>query len=112
MKKVAAIIRPSKLEEVKTALVNAGIVGMKVSDVRGFGKQRGQTERYRGNEYKVDFLQKLKVEVTVEDELLDRVVERITATAKTGKIGDGKVFVTNVEQVVRIRTAEKDVEAV
>lgn len=112
MKKVAAIIRPSKLEEVKTALVNAGIVGMTVSDVRGFGKQRGQTERYRGNEYKVDFLQKLKVEVTVEDELLDRVVERITATAKTGKIGDGKVFVTNVEQVVRIRTAEKDVEAV
>ncbi len=112
MKKVAAIIRPSKLEEVKTALVNAGIVGMTVSDVRGFGKQRGQTERYRGNEYRVDFLQKLKVEVTVEDELLDRVVERIMSTAKTGQIGDGKIFVTNVEQVVRIRTAEKDVEAV
>ena len=112
MKKVAAIIRPSKLEEVKTALVNAGIVGMTVSDVRGFGKQRGQTERYRGNEYRVDFLQKLKVEVTVEDELLDRVVERIMSTAKTGHIGDGKIFVTNVEQVVRIRTAEKDVEAV
>lgn len=112
MKKVAAIIRPSKLEEVKTALVNAGIVGMTVSDVRGFGKQRGQTERYRGNEYRVDFLQKLKVEVTVEDELLNRVVERIMSTAKTGQIGDGKIFVTNVEQVVRIRTAEKDVEAV
>ncbi|MGB3691660.1 MAG: P-II family nitrogen regulator [Spirulinaceae cyanobacterium] len=112
MKKIEAIIRPSKLEEVKTALVNAGVVGMTVSDVRGFGKQRGQTERYRGNEYKVDFLQKLKVAVIIEDELLDRVVERIMTTAKTGNIGDGKIFVTNVEQVVRIRTAEKDIEAV
>ncbi len=112
MKKVEAIIRPSKLEEVKTALVNAGVVGMTVSDVRGFGKQRGQTERYRGNEYKVDFLQKLKVAVIIEDELLERVVNKIMTTAKTGKIGDGKIFVTNIEQVVRIRTAEKDIEAI
>jgi nitrogen regulatory protein P-II 1 len=112
MRKVEAIIRPFKLDEVKIALVNAGIVGMTVSEVRGFGRQKGQTERYRGSEYTVEFLQKLKVEIVVEDSLVDMVVDKIIAAARTGEIGDGKIFISPVEQVVRIRTGEKNTEAV
>lgn len=112
MKKVEAIIRPFKLDEVKIALVNAGIVGMTVSEVRGFGRQKGQTERYRGSEYTVEFLQKLKIEVVIEDEQVDLVVDKIIAAARTGEIGDGKIFISPVEQVVRIRTGEKNMEAI
>ncbi|WP_414527796.1 P-II family nitrogen regulator [Nodularia chucula] len=112
MKKVEAIIRPFKLDEVKIALVNAGIVGMTVSEVRGFGRQKGQTERYRGSEYTVEFLQKLKVEIVIEDSQVDMVVDKIIAAARTGEIGDGKIFISPVDQVVRIRTGEKNTEAV
>ncbi len=112
MKKVEAIIRPFKLDEVKIALVNAGIVGMTVSEVRGFGRQKGQTERYRGSEYTVEFLQKLKVEIVVEDDQVDMVVDKVIVAARTGEIGDGKIFITPVDEVVRIRTGEKNLEAV
>lgn len=112
MKKVEAIIRPFKLDEVKIALVNAGIVGMTVSEVRGFGRQKGQTERYRGSEYTVEFLQKLKVEIVVEDNQVDMVVDKIIVAARTGEIGDGKIFITPVDQIVRIRTGEKNMEAI
>ncbi|TAF08201.1 MAG: P-II family nitrogen regulator [Nostocales cyanobacterium] len=112
MRKVEAIIRPFKLDEVKIALVNAGIVGMTISEVRGFGRQKGQTERYRGSEYTVEFLQKLKLEIVVEDHQVDMVVDKIIAAARTGEIGDGKIFISPVEQVVRIRTGEKNTEAV
>jgi nitrogen regulatory protein P-II 1 len=112
LKKIEAIIRPFKLDEVKIALVNAGIVGMTVSEVRGFGRQKGQTERYRGSEYTVEFLQKLKIEVVVEDPQVDLVVDKIISAARTGEIGDGKIFISPVEQVVRIRTGEKNIEAV
>lgn len=112
MRKVEAIIRPFKLDEVKIALVNAGIVGMTVSEVRGFGRQKGQTERYRGSEYTVEFLQKLKVEIVVEDNQVDMVVDKVIAAARTGEIGDGKIFISSVEQVIRIRTGEKNLEAV
>jgi len=112
VKKVEAIIRPFKLDEVKIALVNAGIVGMTVSEVRGFGRQKGQTERYRGSEYTVEFLQKLKVEIVIEDDQVDMVVDKLRTAAKTGEIGDGKIFVSPVEQIVRIRTGEKNLEAI
>jgi nitrogen regulatory protein P-II 1 len=112
LKKVEAIIRPFKLDEVKIALVNAGIVGMTVSEVRGFGRQKGQTERYRGSEYTVEFLQKLKVEVVVEDNQVEMVVENIITAAKTGEIGDGKIFVSPVGEIIRIRTGERNLEAV
>ena len=112
MKKIEAIIRPFKLDEVKIALVNAGVVGMTVSEVRGFGRQKGQTERYRGSEYTVEFLQKLKVEVVVEDGQVELVIDKIVTAARTGEIGDGKIFVTTIEQVIRIRTGEKNIEAV
>lgn len=112
MKKIEAIIRPFKLDEVKIALVNAGVVGMTVSEVRGFGRQKGQTERYRGSEYTVEFLQKLKLEIVIEDEQVDMVVDKIIAAARTGEIGDGKIFVYPVDQVIRIRTGEKNLEAV
>jgi len=112
LKKVEAIIRPFKLDEVKIALVNAGVVGMTVSEVRGFGRQKGQTERYRGSEYTVEFLQKLKLEIVIEDDQVDLVVDKIVAAARTGEIGDGKIFVYPVEQVVRIRTGERNLEAV
>ena len=112
MKKVEAIIRPFKLDEVKIALVNAGIVGMTVSEVRGFGRQKGQTERYRGSEYTVEFLQKLKVEIVVEDDQADMVVEKIIGAARTGEIGDGKIFVSPVDQIIRIRTGESNMEAI
>ncbi|MEM7065645.1 MAG: P-II family nitrogen regulator [Cyanobacteria bacterium P01_B01_bin.77] len=112
MKKIEAIIRPFKLDEVKIALVNAGVVGMTVSEVRGFGRQKGQTERYRGSEYTVEFLQKLKVEIVVDDEQVDAIVEQVIAAARTGEIGDGKIFVTPVHEVIRIRTGEKNAAAV
>ncbi len=112
MKKVEAIIRPFKLDEVKIALVNAGIVGMTVSEVRGFGRQKGQTERYRGSEYTVEFLQKLKIELVVEDEQVDMVVDKIIVSARTGEIGDGKIFITPVDEIIRIRTGEKNMEAI
>ncbi len=112
MKKIEAIIRPFKLDEVKIALVNAGVVGMTVSEVRGFGRQKGQTERYRGSEYTVEFLQKLKLEIIIEDEQVDLVVDKIVAAARTGEIGDGKIFISPVEQTVRIRTGEKNEAAI
>ena len=111
MKKIEAIIRPFKLEDVKIALVNSGIVGMTVSEVRGFGRQKGQVERYRGSEFTVEFLQKLKVEVVVEDEKVNSVIDAIAEAAKTGEIGDGKIFITSFDSVVRIRTGDKDEEA-
>ena len=111
MKKIEAIIRPFKLEDVKIALVNSGIVGMTVSEVRGFGRQKGQVERYRGSEFTVEFLQKLKVEVVVENEKVNSVIEAIAEAAKTGEIGDGKIFITSIDSVVRIRTGDKDEDA-
>jgi len=111
MKKIEAIIRPFKLEDVKIALVNSGIVVMTVSEVRGFGRQKGQVERYRGSEFTVEFLQKLKVEVVVEDEKVNSVIDAIAEAAKTGEIGDGKIFITSIDSVVRIRTGVKDEEA-
>ena len=111
MKKIEAIIRPLKLEDVKIALVNSGIVGMTVSEVRGFGRQKGQVERYRGSEFTVEFLQKLKVEVVVDDEKVISVIDAIAEAAKTGEIGDGKIFITSIDSVVRIRTGDKDEEA-
>ena len=112
MKKVEAIIRPFKLDEVKIALVNAGIVGMTVSEVRGFGRQKGQTERYRGSEYTVEFLQKLKIEIVIEDDQVEMVVEKVITAARTGEIGDGKIFVSPVDNIIRIRTGERDMEAI
>lgn len=112
MKKVEAIIRPFKLDEVKIALVNAGIVGMTVSEVRGFGRQKGQTERYRGSEYTVEFLQKLKIEIVVEDNQVNDVVEKVISASRTGEIGDGKIFISPVEQIIRIRTGESNMEAI
>ena len=111
MKKVEAVIRPFKLEDVKLALVNAGIVGMTVSEVRGFSRQKGQVERYRGSEFTVEFLQKLKVEVMIDDGRVDDVINAIAEAAKTGEIGDGKIFVSPVETVVRIRTGDRDSSA-
>jgi nitrogen regulatory protein P-II 1 len=112
LQKIEAIIRPFKLDDVKIALVNAGIVGMTVSEVRGFGRQKGQTERYRGSEYTVEFLQKLKIEIVVEDDQVDMVVDKVIQSARTGEIGDGKIFISPVGQVVRIRTGEKNLEAI
>jgi nitrogen regulatory protein P-II 1 len=107
MKKIEAIIKPFKLEEVKDALSQIGIEGMTVSEVKGFGRQKGHTEIYRGSEYKVDFLPKIKIEIVLPDARVDSAVAAIVGSAKTGKIGDGKVFVSEVEEIVRIRTEEK-----
>ena len=107
MKKIEAIIKPFKLEDVKEALSGLGVEGMTVSEVKGFGRQKGHTEIYRGSEYTVDFLPKIKIETVVADTLKDAAIQAIVKAAKTGKIGDGKVFVSNVEQAVRIRTEEK-----
>ena len=112
MKQITAIVKPFKLEEVREALAVVGVTGLTVTEVKGFGRQKGHTELYRGAEYVVDFLPKVKVEVVVKDVDLDRSVEAIVKAAKTGKIGDGKIFVTTVEQVVRIRTGETDEAAV
>ena len=111
MKKVEAIIKPFKLDEVKEALNEIGIQGITVSEVKGFGRQKGHTELYRGAEYVVDFIPKIKMEIIVSDEIVTKVVETIEQAAKTGRIGDGKIFVTPVEEVVRIRTGERGEDA-
>ena len=111
MKKVEAIIKPFKLDEVKEALNEIGIQGITVSEVKGFGRQKGHTELYRGAEYVVDFIPKIKMEIIVSDEIVSKVVETIEQAAKTGRIGDGKIFVTSVEEVVRIRTGERGEDA-
>ena len=111
MKKIEAVIKPFKLDEVKEALQDIGIQGLSVIEAKGFGRQKGHTELYRGAEYVVDFLPKMKLEVVVEEDQVERAVEAIIAAARTGKIGDGKIFVTNVEQAIRIRTGEEGVEA-
>ncbi|EMD83132.1 P-II family nitrogen regulator [Pacificimonas flava] len=111
MKKIEAIIKPFKLDEVKEALHDVGVQGLTVTEAKGFGRQKGHTELYRGAEYIVDFLPKVKLEVVVDDALSDRVVEAIAGAAKTGRIGDGKIFVSDVLQAYRIRTGETDVEA-
>jgi len=112
MKKIEAIIKPFKLEEVKDALGEIGVEGMTVTEVKGFGRQKGHTEIYRGSEYTVDFLPKIKLEVVISDDHLDEAVAAIVRTAKTGKIGDGKVFVSSIEEAIRIRTDEKGEAAV
>lgn len=112
MKLVTAIIKPFKLDDVRQALADVGVKGVTVIEVKGFGRQRGHTELYRGAEYVVDFLPKVKVEIAIDDDLLEQVVEVISNTARTGKIGDGKIFVTTLEQVIRIRTGETGPEAV
>jgi len=112
MKKVEAIIKPFKLEAVKEALAGVGVEGMTVSEVKGFGRQKGHTEIYRGSEYTVDFLPKIKIEIVLPDSIVDAAVQAIVASAKTGKIGDGKVFIAPMEGAVRIRTSEKDEGAI
>ena len=112
MKKVEAIIKPFKLDEVKEGLSAVGVQGLTVSEVKGFGRQKGHTELYRGAEYVVDFLPKVKIEVVLEDSMVDRAVESIMQAAKTGRIGDGKIFISSVEDVIRIRTGERGNEAV
>lgn len=112
MKKIEAIIKPFKLEEVKDALADLGIEGMTVSEVKGFGRQKGHTEIYRGSEYTVDFLPKIKIEVVVGDDLAPAVIDAIQTAAHTGKIGDGKIFVSHLEDVIRIRTGETGAQAI
>lgn len=112
MKLVTAIIKPFRLDDVRNALGDVGVNGMTVTEVKGFGRQRGHTELYRGAEYVVDFLPKAKIEIAVSDDQLERVVETITSAARTGKVGDGKIFVTNLEDVHRIRTGESGESAV
>ncbi|WP_377843302.1 P-II family nitrogen regulator [Bosea sp. UC22_33] len=111
MKIVMAIIKPFKLEEVRDGLTGVGVHGLTVTEVKGYGRQKGHTEIYRGAEYAVSFLPKIKIEVAVADELVDRVIETITAAARTGQIGDGKIFVSSIEKAVRIRTGETDTDA-
>jgi nitrogen regulatory protein P-II 2 len=111
MKMVTAIIKPFKLDEVREALSAIGVQGITVTEVKGFGRQKGHTELYRGAEYVVDFLPKVKIEAAVDEGILDRVIETIEAAARTGKIGDGKIFVTSLEQVIRIRTGETGAQA-
>ena len=112
MKKIEAIIKPFKLDDVREALSQIGITGMTVGEVRGFGRQKGHTELYRGAEYVVDFLPKVRFEIVVPEDQIDACIETITDAARTGKIGDGKIFVTDVEKVVRIRTGEEDEDAI
>jgi nitrogen regulatory protein P-II 2 len=112
MKLITAVVKPFRLDDVRNALAEVGVQGMTVTEVKGFGRQRGHTELYRGAEYVVDFLPKVKVEVAVTDELVDRVIEAISAAAKTGKVGDGKIFVTELLQVYRIRTGETGDQAI
>jgi nitrogen regulatory protein P-II 1 len=112
MKKIEAVVKPFKLDEVREALSEIGVTGLTVTEVKGFGRQKGHTELYRGAEYVVDFLPKVKVEVVVSDKLVEQALEAIVKAARTGKIGDGKIFVTTVEQVIRIRTGETDEAAV
>ncbi len=112
MKLVTAIIKPFKLDDVRKAISDVGVQGVTVTEVRGFGRQRGHTEIYRGAEYAVEFVPKTKIEIAVDDALADQVIEAITNSAKTGKVGDGKIFVFDLEQVVRIRTNERDAKAI
>ena len=112
MKLVTAIVKPFRLDDVRNALSEVGVQGMTVSEVKGFGRQRGHTELYRGAEYVVDFLPKVKIDIVVNDDQVDRCVETITESARTGKIGDGKIFVSSIERVVRIRTGEMDGDAI
>jgi nitrogen regulatory protein P-II 1 len=112
MKRIEAVIKPFKLDEVREALSDVGITGLTVTEVKGFGRQKGHTELYRGAEYVVDFLPKVKIEIVIQESLLDRAIEAIIKSARTGKIGDGKIFVTTVEQVVRIRTGETGEQAI
>jgi nitrogen regulatory protein P-II 1 len=112
MKKIEAIIKPFKLDEVKSALTKIGIQGMTVTEIKGFGRQRGHTEVYRGAEYKIDFLPKVKIELITPDEMVPQVIENIERAAKTGKIGDGKIFLLPVEEVIRIRTGERGRDAI
>ena len=112
MKFISAIIKPFKLDEVREALSAVGVQGITVTEVKGFGRQKGHTELYRGAEYVVDFLPKVKIDVAIDDKDLDRVIEAITKAANTGKIGDGKIFVVNLEQAIRIRTGETDTDAI
>jgi len=112
MKRIEAVIKPFKLEDVKEALTEAGITGMTVSDVKGYGRQQGHSELYRGAEYVVDFLPKIKLDLVVNGEDVDNVVQIIANAAKTGKIGDGKIFVSSIEKIIRIRTGEEDEEAI
>ncbi|MFA7083151.1 MAG: P-II family nitrogen regulator [Arcobacteraceae bacterium] len=112
MKKIEAIIKPFKLEDVKEALTEAGITGMTITDVKGYGRQQGHSELYRGAEYVVDFLPKIKIELVVDDRSVDETIRIVTEAARTGKIGDGKIFVTPIQRVVRIRTGEEDEDAI
>ncbi|WP_419771281.1 MAG: P-II family nitrogen regulator [Candidatus Marinarcus sp.] len=112
MKKIEAIIKPFKLEDVKNALTEAGVTGMTVSDVKGYGRQQGHSELYRGAEYVVDFLPKIKLELIVDERSVDETIRIITESARTGKIGDGKIFVTPIQKIIRIRTGEEDEEAI
>lgn len=112
MKKIEAIVKPFKMDDVREALSEVGVSGMTVTEVKGFGRQKGHSELYRGAEYQVDFLPKVKLEIVVSEDMLERAVEVILNTAQTGKIGDGKIFVTNVERVIRIRTGEENEDAV
>lgn len=112
MKRVEAVIKPFKLEDVKDALAEIGITGMTVSEVKGYGRQKGHSELYRGAEYVVDFLPKIKIETVVEDDSVDQVINTIVEAARTGKIGDGKIFVSDIEKIIRIRTGETDSEAI
>jgi nitrogen regulatory protein P-II 1 len=112
MKKIEAIIKPFKLDDVVEALSEIGVEGVSVTEIRGFGRQKGRTEIYKGAEYVVDFLPKTKIEIVINDDLVSPAIEAITQAAKTGKIGDGKIFVSNIESVVRIRTGERDEEAI
>ncbi len=111
MKKIEAIIRPFKLDEVKEALVEEGIRGLTISEVRGYGRQKGHTETYRGSEYQIEFIPKMKIEIVVDDALLDKVIDAILRTAKTGQVGDGKIFISDVQEVIRIRTEESGSQA-
>jgi len=112
LKKIEAIIKPFKLDEVKESLNEIGVTGLTVLEAKGFGRQKGHTELYRGAEYVVDFLPKIKLEFIVEDQSLEKVIETIQRSAHTGKIGDGKIFISNIEEIIRIRTGEKDSEAI
>lgn len=112
MKKIEAVIKPFKLEDVKDALAEIGITGMTVSEVKGYGRQKGHSELYRGAEYVVDFIPKIKMEMVVDDSMVDQVVNTVVEAARTGKIGDGKIFVTDISRIVRIRTGETDGEAI
>ena len=112
MKKVEAIIKPFKIDDVKDAINEIGVLGLTVTEVRGYGRQKGHTELYRGAEYAIDFLPKIKIEIVIEDSMLEQVIEIIKSKAQTGKIGDGKIFITDVSEVIRIRTGEKGTKAI